>query len=88
MRELRQVPVCRTTIKKIMSSSAFRAGVADLRAGLGYRREYESPPAGSEGGRISWRWNYERGRQWAMVAGSMQPEGKEAERVFELAGIR
>jgi hypothetical protein len=83
-----QTPTVRVTIAEIMATSAFKAGVADARAGRGYRREYEDPPVNTEGGRINWRWNYERGRQWAMVAGSMQPEGKEGERVFELAGIR
>jgi hypothetical protein len=57
-----QVPTRPVTVREIMSSPAFALGVADVRAGLGHRTEYESWSD------VNKQWNYERGRQWAQQA--------------------
>jgi hypothetical protein len=57
-----QVPTRLTTVREIMSSSAFALGVADVRAGLGHRTDYES------WNDVNNQWDYERGRQWAQQA--------------------
>jgi hypothetical protein len=56
----------------ITGSDAFACGVADVRAGLGFRRGYEPPPKSGKDG-TNWQWNYERGRQWAVIAGPDVP---------------
>jgi len=83
-----QLPTVPTTIARIMADPAFKAGVADVRARRGYRRAYESPPGETERDRTNWRWNYERGRQWAIAAGSgVEPKGAKAARIFGQAII-
>jgi hypothetical protein len=57
-----QVPTSRTTFRKIMSRVAFALGVADVRAGKPYRPDFDSWSD------IDAQWNYERGRQWAVLA--------------------
>jgi hypothetical protein len=57
-----QVPTRPATTREIMSSPAFALGVADARAGLGPRTDYE------RWDEINDQWNYERGRQWAQQA--------------------
>jgi hypothetical protein len=57
-----QIPTRPVTACEIMSSPTFALGVADARAGLGFRAAYET-----------WRdpndkWAYERGRLWAQQA--------------------
>jgi hypothetical protein len=56
-----QVATFPTTIRAIMSSSHFALGVADKRAGRGYRDAYATWD-------IDGQWNYERGRAWAVLA--------------------
>lgn len=56
-----QVPTQPTTILKIMSSPTFMFGVADVRAGLSHRSDYERWDDNTQ-------WDYERGRQWARQA--------------------
>ena len=60
-----QVETRYTTIPKIMRSAAFQRGVAEVRAGR--------PPDfdGIEDGNDAW--DYERGRQWAVIAPRMMP---------------
>lgn len=58
-----QLPTTTTTAERVMSSPQFARGVADVRAGRGFPRDYDT-----------WKdktWSYERGRAWAMTAGSM-----------------
>jgi hypothetical protein len=50
----------------------FACGVADMRAGRGFSRRYEPPPKPGNDG-TNWQWNYERGRQWAIIAGPDVP---------------
>jgi hypothetical protein len=57
-----QVPTYPTTAREIMGSPAFAFGVSDVRAGRGYRADYETWSDTND------RWNYERGRQWARHA--------------------
>jgi hypothetical protein len=56
-----QVPTRRVTDRKVMSRPAFELGVADVRAGMPYRSDYDSWPC------ISDQWDYERGRLWARL---------------------
>jgi hypothetical protein len=77
----KQVHTRHTSLRFIMTSSdAFAAGVADVRAGRGFRKSYEHPEpkigvvrgiSGLLAARdaTNWQWNYERGRQWAIIAG-------------------
>jgi hypothetical protein len=68
-RRREQEPTRRVSWSEIMTNSdAFACGVADVRAGRGFRPRYERPPQGKRGG-ANWQWNYERGRQWAVIAG-------------------
>jgi hypothetical protein len=62
LRDGDQVPTRPVTVLEIMSSPAFALGVADARAGLGHRSDYESWDD------VDDQWNYERGRQWARQA--------------------
>jgi len=59
-RSRKQVSTSRTTIKAIMRSRHFTFGVEDARAGLPFRADYEKWDGNAQ-------WNYERGRQWAML---------------------
>jgi hypothetical protein len=68
--QVRTTPV--TWREIIMGSDAFACGVADVRAGLGFRRGHEPPPKPGNDG-TDWQWNYERGRQWAVIAGPDVP---------------
>src|ERR1700690_3678165 len=52
-----------TTLKKIMLSPEFAAGVADVR--LGHAPRFDDP--------IARDWNYERGRMFAMIAPMRMP---------------
>jgi hypothetical protein len=56
-----QIPTHSVTIQEIMSEPSFALGVADVRAGRGFRSAY-----------TAWGtnecWGYERGRQWARLA--------------------
>ena len=45
-----------------MSGSKFSMGVTDVRAGRGYRPDYDVWEETND------RWEYERGRQWAKLA--------------------
>ena len=56
-----QVPTRPVTVLEIMSSPTFTLGVADVRAGLGYRSDYQRWDGNTQ-------WNYERGLQWARQA--------------------
>jgi hypothetical protein len=82
-----QVPTRPTTAREIMSSSGFALGAADVRAGRGYRTDYESWSD------VDKQWNYERGRQWAQQAPctvALRRNGKitdEAVRWFTTADI-
>jgi hypothetical protein len=57
----KQVATFPTTVEEIMASPHFTLGVADQRAGRGYRSAYATW-GGDE------QWNYERGRCWAVLA--------------------
>jgi hypothetical protein len=61
MKPGKQVATFPTTIEAIMSSPHFVLGVADQRAGRGYRSAYATWD-------IDGQWNYERGRAWAVSA--------------------
>jgi hypothetical protein len=61
MKSSKQVATYPTTILAIMSSLHFALGVADRRAGRGYRSAYATWD-------INDQWNYERGRAWAGLA--------------------
>ena len=61
-----QVPTCPTTILEIMSAPHFALGVADARAGRPYRDGYQTWHTNAQ-------WNYERGRQWAIIAPADMP---------------
>ena len=56
-----QVPTSDTTIEEVMSSPYFALGVADQRAGRGYRSAYTTWKGNDQ-------WNYDRGRVWAVLA--------------------
>jgi hypothetical protein len=56
-----QVPTSGTTIEAVMSSPYFALGVADQRAGRGYRSAYATWEGNAQ-------WDYERGRAWAVLA--------------------
>ncbi len=56
-----QVPTRPTTVTEIMGSPYFAYGVADKRAGRGFRNTYESWEGNAQ-------WSYERGRAWATKA--------------------
>jgi hypothetical protein len=61
-----QVPTRRTSHASVMRSTAFKQGVAEVRAA--------SPPDfDTETADIDWCWNYERGRQWATAAPKDMP---------------
>ena len=61
MKSGKQVATSSTTVEAIMSSPHFALGVADRRAGCGYRSAYATWD-------IDGQWNYERGRAWAVSA--------------------
>ena len=50
-----------TTIAKIMADPTFELGVRDVRAGRGQHHGYARWS-------INAQWDYERGRQWAIIA--------------------
>ena len=56
-----QVKTSTTTVAKIMRTAAFRQGLADRRAGLRPRFDIVTHD-------VNQQWNYERGRQWAVIA--------------------
>jgi hypothetical protein len=60
LREGDQVPTRPVTWKEIMQAPVFALGVADARAALPFRQEYDRW-SGSQ------QWNYERGRAWAAL---------------------
>jgi hypothetical protein len=55
-----QVSTSPPTIKAIMRSPHFTFGAEDTRAGRPFRADYEKWGGNAQ-------WNYERGRQWAML---------------------
>ena len=55
-----QVSTSRTTILAVMRSPHFTFGVEDARAGRPFRADYEKWGGNAQ-------WNYERGRQWAVL---------------------
>jgi hypothetical protein len=60
-RSREQEPIELVSVETIMRTPAFAAGVTDARAGKGPRPAYErwdDPNA---------QWDYERGRQWALL---------------------
>jgi hypothetical protein len=61
LRDGDQVPTTLTTVASIMAQPTFALGVADARAGLRYRRDYDLWDTNGQ-------WGYERGRQWAVAA--------------------
>jgi hypothetical protein len=62
LRDGDQVPTVPATIREIMADPAFGRGVADVRAGRGYPRDFDA------WGHTNSAWSYERGRQWATIA--------------------
>jgi hypothetical protein len=56
-----QIATRLVTIQEIMSQPQFVLGVSDARAGRRYRADYDLWTTNGQ-------WNYERGRQWAMLA--------------------
>ena len=64
MSEMRkqQVPTRNVSIRRIMSRTAFELGAADVRAGRGFRPDYDCWP------NIDNQWDYERGRCWGLLA--------------------
>jgi hypothetical protein len=58
-----QVPSEPQTVAGIVRSKEFNAGVVDVR--LGRLPRYDDP--------IAQDWNYERGRQWALIAPMRMP---------------
>lgn len=71
-----QVPTTGVSAEEIMSTAAFRQGVADMRAGRppSFDGDFELMPLGIDplsGDLNSFenrQWNYERGRQFAILA--------------------
>jgi len=61
--EQEQAPTRRTSVTAILASKEFAEGVRDVR--LGRPPRYDDPVASS--------WNYERGRQWALLAPLSMP---------------
>jgi hypothetical protein len=61
MRAPVQVWTVRTTVRAIIRSPSFQRGVAEVRAGRLPRFDTEND------------WDYERGRQWAVVAPRSMP---------------
>jgi hypothetical protein len=62
LRDGDQVPTKMTTVLEVMSQPHFALGVADKRAGRGYRADYDC------WGHSNHRWAYDRGRLWATLA--------------------
>ena len=60
-RRRKQASTSRTTIDAIMRNAHFALGVSDARAGLPFRADYDDWDGNDQ-------WDYERGRQWAMLA--------------------
>jgi hypothetical protein len=70
----RQAPTTRTTVREVMASDAFRAGVTEVRAGLPPRFDLMDS------------WSYERGRHWALIApADLDPDSRRAIKLFEAA---
>jgi hypothetical protein len=69
MKSVKQVATSPTTIEAIMSSPHFVLGVADRRAGRGYRSAHAKWD-------IDGQWNYERGRAWAPRSVGLRRNGK------------
>jgi hypothetical protein len=61
LRDGDQVPTRLTTVAAMMAAPTFALGVADARAGRRYHRDYDLWD-------VNGQWDYERGRQWAVVA--------------------
>jgi hypothetical protein len=61
-----QVPTCTTSALTVMRRAAFRRGVEDVRAG----RPFDDWFGGDD---INKCWDYERGRQWALLAPPTMP---------------
>jgi hypothetical protein len=60
-RSREQEPTEPVSVEKIMRSRYFALGVADMRAGKAPRPDYERWGPDDQ-------WDYERGRQWALLA--------------------
>jgi hypothetical protein len=63
MTDLTQAPLTPITLKQIVRSKEFNEGVADVRSGRAPR--FDDPIADD--------FNYERGRQWALLAPMRMP---------------
>jgi len=74
------------TLNSVMRSAAFMRGVNEMRKGL--PMDYDAYNEAHEG---SQRWNYERGRQFAIIfAGNVKQGGKvtyEAVRAYQIARL-
>jgi hypothetical protein len=73
-----QIPtVCVETVWVMTRAGAFACGVVDVRRGRGFRSSYETGGASAADRDIrhitNWQWNYERGRQWALIVGPSVP---------------
>ena len=94
MRSL-QIPTFPTTLRAIMRDEDFERGVIDVRSGRGYPADFDADARGGVHGSVSGRqWEYERGRQWAVAAGSdvylLDADGEptaEAMAIYRRAGI-
>jgi hypothetical protein len=82
-----QVPTVPVTTAAIIRTEAFQAGVEDARRGFGFHPRYDQADT-------NWKWNYERGRQWARAAPDyLEPVNRagkptrEAIRIFEQGEI-
>src|SRR5262245_17018912 len=58
--ETDQIQTYYTTPERIMRDPAFALGVADVRAGLPFRPQYDRWDTNTQ-------WDYERGRAWALL---------------------
>lgn len=60
-----QIPVKKTSTKKMMSRPAFQLGIKDAEAGRGFDEKYEKFSTTDQ-------WTYERGRQFYFTVGKMR----------------
>ena len=75
LRKGEQVPVRSVTVQEIMSCPYFALGVADVRAGRGFRADYDT------WGHTNNRWAYDRGRLWATLAPRSVPLKRNGKKV-------
>ena len=61
LRSGKQVPTRPVSIQEIMGQPQFMLGVADVRAGRPYHKDYDVWNTNGQ-------WGYERGRMWAALA--------------------